>query len=80
MGLVGYYRRFIKGLSKIINPIMSLQRKGNRFLWSPECKDSFRKLKQLLTNAPILKIVDLEKDLLFFKNYCKEGLDGVLMQ
>jgi hypothetical protein len=28
MGLVGYYRRFIKGFSKIIHPITSLQEKG----------------------------------------------------
>jgi hypothetical protein len=30
MGLDGYYRRLIKGFSKISNPITSLQRKGNK--------------------------------------------------
>jgi hypothetical protein len=34
MGLVGYYSRFINGFSNIINPITSLQRKGNKFVWS----------------------------------------------
>jgi hypothetical protein len=33
-----------------------------------------------LTNAPILNIVDLEKDFLVCTDACKEGLDGVLMQ
>jgi hypothetical protein len=28
MGLVGYYRRFIEGFSKIVHPITSLQNKG----------------------------------------------------
>jgi hypothetical protein len=55
MGLDGYYRRFIKGFSKIGNPITSLQRKGKKFVWSPECEDSFQQLKQLLTNAPCFK-------------------------
>jgi hypothetical protein len=41
MGLDGYYRRFIKGFSKIGNPITSLQRKGKKFIWSPECEDIF---------------------------------------
>jgi hypothetical protein len=28
MGLVGYYRRFIEGFSRIVHPIISLQKKG----------------------------------------------------
>jgi hypothetical protein len=28
MGLVGYYKRFIEGLSNIFHPISSLQKKG----------------------------------------------------
>jgi hypothetical protein len=35
MGLDGYHRRFIKEFSKIGNPIISLQRKGKKFVWSP---------------------------------------------
>jgi hypothetical protein len=31
MGLVGYYRRFIKGFSGIASPITSLQKKGVKF-------------------------------------------------
>jgi hypothetical protein len=42
MGLVGYYRRFIKGFSKIGHPITSLQRKGMKFVWSTECEANFQ--------------------------------------
>jgi hypothetical protein len=80
MGLVGYYIIFIKGFSDIISPIMSLQRKGKRFMWSLECEDSFRKLKQWLTNASVLRIADPEKDFLVCTDACKEGLNGILMQ
>jgi hypothetical protein len=34
MGLAGYYRRFIKGFSKIGFPIPALQKKGNKFMWT----------------------------------------------
>jgi hypothetical protein len=33
MGLAGYYRRFIKGFSKIGCLITTLQKKGDKFIW-----------------------------------------------
>ena len=52
MGITGYYRRFIKGFSRISYPITSLQKKGTKFNWSKKCQGSFNKLKELLTTAP----------------------------
>jgi hypothetical protein len=80
MGLVGYYRRFINGFSKIGFPITSLHKKGVKFIWTPECEDGFQQLKYLLTNAPMLKIANLNKDFLVCTYSCKEGLEGVLMK
>jgi hypothetical protein len=45
-----------------------------------ECEASFQQLKHLLIYAPILRIVDIEKDYLVYIDACKEGLGGVLMQ
>jgi hypothetical protein len=42
MGLVGYYRRFRDGFSKIAHSITSLQRKGKKFQWTEECESSFQ--------------------------------------
>jgi hypothetical protein len=80
MGLTRYYRRFIKGFSKIGFPNTSLQKKGVKFIWTSECEEIFQELKYLLTNAHILKIADPNKDFLVCTNDCKEGLGGVLMQ
>jgi hypothetical protein len=80
MGLVGYYRRFIKGFSKIGCPITTLQKKGNKFSWTQQCEEKFQTLKYLLTHAPVLKIVDPEVDILVCTYACKEGLGGVLMR
>lgn len=45
MGLVGYYRRFVRNFSQISYPITSLQRKGKNFEWKKECEASFEQLK-----------------------------------
>ena len=41
MGLAGYYRRFIEGLSKVVHAITSLQKKGIKFEWIVRCEESF---------------------------------------
>jgi hypothetical protein len=45
MGMAGYYRRFIKGFSKIGFPITSLQKKGVKFIWTLECEERFQEMK-----------------------------------
>jgi hypothetical protein len=57
-----------------------LQRKGEKFVWSIECEANFYQLKHLLTNAPVLKITNPEKDFLVCIDACKEELSGVIMQ
>lgn len=79
MGLVGYCRRFIKGLSQIVYPITSLQ-KDVKFHWSEKCEANFQQLKELLSSAPILKVVNPDKDFVVCTDACNEGLGGFLMQ
>jgi hypothetical protein len=80
MGLAGYYIRFIVGFSKIAHPITSLQKKGVKFQWTLECERSFQQLKQLLTSAPIIRIVDPNEYFNVCTDACKEGLGGFLSQ
>ena len=80
MGLAGYYQRFIEGFSKVANTITSLQKKGMKFEWTSRCEESFQRLKNILTSAPILKVVDTEKEFVVCTDACGQGLGGVLMQ
>ena len=80
MGIMGYYRRFIEGFSRISYPITSLQKKGTKFIWSNKCQERFEKLKHLLTTAPILRIAYPYKDFVVCTDACLEGLGGVLLQ
>ncbi|GKB41981.1 putative reverse transcriptase domain-containing protein [Tanacetum coccineum] len=46
LGLAGYYRRFIKGFSKIAKPMMKLTQKSVKFDWNEKAKAAFQLLKQ----------------------------------
>ena len=54
LGLVGYYRKFVKGFSMTTTLTMRLLQKNVRFEWSEKCQVSFEKLKAFLTEAPAL--------------------------
>nr|ABA91307.1 retrotransposon protein, putative, Ty3-gypsy subclass [Oryza sativa Japonica Group] len=80
LGLVGYYRRFIEGFSKIARPMTQLLKKEKKFVWSEQCQESFEQLKEKLTSAPILVLPDIRKDFVIYCDASRQGLGGVLMQ
>jgi hypothetical protein len=61
LGLAGYYRRFIKGFSKVAKPMTSLLEKGREFKWDEKCQDSFDQLKKRLMSPLVLVMPDLQK-------------------
>nr|GEZ86869.1 reverse transcriptase domain-containing protein [Tanacetum cinerariifolium] len=54
LGHAGFYRRFIKDFSKISRPMAHLLEKNSHFIFSNECIQAFRTLKDKLTEASIL--------------------------
>nr|GFB60202.1 reverse transcriptase domain-containing protein [Tanacetum cinerariifolium] len=54
LGHAGFYRRFIKDFSKISRPMTHLLEKNSPFIFSNECIQAFRTLKDKLPEAPIL--------------------------
>nr|GEW10131.1 reverse transcriptase domain-containing protein [Tanacetum cinerariifolium] len=54
LGHAGFYRRFIQDFSKISRPMTHLLEKNSPFIFSNECIQAFRTLKDKLTKAPIL--------------------------
>ncbi|KAM1777098.1 hypothetical protein ACFX11_043805 [Malus domestica] len=54
LGHVGFYRRFIKDFSKISRLLCNLLAKDAPFVFDEACLEVFKKLKTLLTTAPII--------------------------
>ena len=54
LGLVGYYRKFIKNSTKIAKPLTLLTRQQIKIEWTPEHQETLMKLKDSIIQAPIL--------------------------
>jgi hypothetical protein len=80
MGMVGYYRCFIEGFSKIARPMTTLLAKKVEFKWTPACQESFEMLKKKLTTTPLLVLPDVHKPFSVYCDASYTGLGCVLMQ
>jgi hypothetical protein len=80
LGLVGYYRRFIEGFSKISKSMTELLEKDKQFEWTPACKASFQELKKRLTTALILVMPDMENSFSIYCDVSDQGLGCLLLQ
>ncbi|GKC57204.1 putative reverse transcriptase domain-containing protein [Tanacetum coccineum] len=78
--LVGYYRRFIKGFSKIARPMTKLTQKKVKFDWSNKAKTTFQLIKQKLCSAPILDLPEGSEDFIVYCDSSIKGLGAVLIQ
>ena len=58
LGHAGFYKRFIKDLSKLSKPLCELLGKDAKFVWDEICQRSFEQLKQFLTTALIVRALN----------------------
>ncbi|GKD31353.1 putative reverse transcriptase domain-containing protein, partial [Tanacetum coccineum] len=79
-GLVGYYRRFLEGFSKIAKPMTKLTQKKVKFEWGDKQETAFQLLKQKLCSAPILALLEGSEDFIVYCDASIKGLGDVLMQ
>ena len=54
LGLVGYYRKFIKNFAKIAKPLTLLTCHKAKFKWTPAHHKAFMTLKEAIIQAPVL--------------------------
>ena len=86
VGLVGHYRHFIKGSSKIAAPLYDLTSSVNKdkklehVNLSPEALEAFDHLKAACLQAPILAFPDFDKPFLLEMDASGRGLGAVLSQ
>ena len=80
LGLIGYYRKFIPKFSDVARPLTNLTEKDMPYEWTPECTKTFKMLKNLLIQEPILKYPDLTKPYTLYTDASKYAWSCVLTQ
>ena len=80
LGLVGYYRKFVEGFSKIATPLTKLTRKEEKFILLEAYQNSFDELKQRLTTTPVLRLPSGSEGFTVYCDASKQGLGCVSMQ
>lgn len=83
IGLVSWYRRFIKDFASISAPISGLlqgRKKGQSITWTEEAEGAFGMIKEALTTAPVLASPDFTKRFIIQCDASDYGVGAVLYQ
>nr|GEU92885.1 reverse transcriptase domain-containing protein [Tanacetum cinerariifolium] len=80
LSLVGYYKRFIEGFSKIAKLITKLTQKKVKFDWGDKQEAAFQIIKKKLCSASILALPEGSEDFVVYCDALIKGLGAILMQ
>ncbi|GMI95522.1 hypothetical protein HRI_003221500 [Hibiscus trionum] len=80
LGLVNYYRHFIKGYSARAIPLTELLKKNKSRVWTPRCQEAFEDLKKAISGELMLSLQDHNKLYEVHTDASDFAIGGVLMQ
>ena len=80
LDMFNYWKKYLKNYSKHTYHMQQLLKKDVDFIWTPECQVELDYLKSCLASDPILKPIDLNRDLVISCDASIYGIGFVIMQ
>ncbi|KAK3084422.1 hypothetical protein FSP39_016366 [Pinctada imbricata] len=80
LGMAGFYRKFCPNFSSVVGPLTNLLQKRVNFAWTNDCDDSFKKIKCVLMNSPVLSAPNFDKQFKLTVDASDVGIGAALFQ
>jgi len=80
LGLTGYYRKYIRGYSRLVGALFELKRKDVAFVWDVGCQQAYQALKAALVDAPVLTRPDFRRTFWLDVDWSPKGVRAILSQ
>lgn len=82
LGLVGWYQKFIPNYAEVTVPLTNALREGtpHNVNWENEHLESFSKLKECITSAPVLKAPDFTRPFILQTDASDHAVGAALLQ
>ncbi|XP_037872900.1 uncharacterized protein K02A2.6 [Bombyx mori] len=80
LGIITYISKFIPNTSELTESLRQLLKKNVEYIWGDKQKEDFKKIKQFLTSATVLRYFDVNKPVTLSVDSSSTGLGAVLLQ
>jgi len=80
--MINFYRRYIPNCAEVIAPLMQLtiNRAPNNVEWGAEQEKAFKEVKKILSSEQILKLPDLNREIILSTDASNKSLGACMMQ
>ena len=80
LGMIKYLSKFIPDESNLTAPLRELLKEDTVWLWQPKHTHALDRIKEVLTQAPVLKFYDVKRPVVIQADASQSGLGACLMQ
>ena len=80
LGLMNWFKKYIRQYSAVANPLYKLLRRGEKFLWQSQHQAAFEKLKELLLNSEALAFPRYDLSFYLAVDSSSKGIGYMLYQ
>ena len=80
LGIFQYSRKYIRNFASISQPLYALLQRNTKFVWSNECEEAMKTLKNAITQAPVLGIANPNGQFEVTCDASAKGFGGMLQE